>query len=511
MYMRRSLLSFTAGLPFIIAPTQAQDGGQLYTLYCSACHGADGNGATGGQFPPLAESPWVQGNAERAIKIVLHGLHGPVEVKGKTYNLEMPPQGAALPDDQIAAILTHVRASWGNKATAVSADQVKATRAATAARKEHWTAEELLKLHPLENAKPPVEKLISYYYKGSFQSMPDFSKLKPDAVEEEPLGLVDYSSYAKTDGFAMMWEGEIYTPDGKHEFYLDSDDGSRLFIDGQLICEIKAIGPAGRLVKKSVSLKKGMHKFRVEYFEFAGQEALSVGMKQQGSNGIKWFSKDKGNAQSKTWPEIMLAPAADRAVMYRNFIQGTSARGIGFGFPGEINMAYSADRFAPELLWTGQFIDAGHHWTDRGVGYEPPASEDVTRISNKLAYAFTEEAGTAWPATTTAAPNFRGYKLDSKGNPTFSVQIGNQRFLDSYSVVSGPTPALVRTIKPSGEAAKPVSLLLLSEHDLQAPTPQSFQAGKVKVEVEGGAVRYVAGHAILDLKNSAITIRYTWQ
>jgi mono/diheme cytochrome c family protein len=511
MYMRRLLPVLFLTAPISLAPLSAQDGGQLYTLYCSACHGADGNGATGGQFPPLAESAWVQGNAERSIKIVLHGLHGPVEVKGKTYNLEMPPQGAALPDDQIAAILTYVRASWSNKSTAVSADQVKATRTATAARKEHWTAEELLKLHPLENAKPPVENLISYYYKGSFQSMPDFSQLKPDAVEEEPMGLVDYSSYAKTDGFAMMWEGEIYTPDGKHEFYLDSDDGSRLFIDGQLICEIKAIGPAGRLVKKTIPLKKGMHKFRVEYFEFAGNEALSVGMKQQGSNGIKWFSKEKGSAQSKTWPEIMLAPAADRAVMYRNFIQGTSARGIGFGFPGEINMAYSADHFAPELLWPGNFIDAGRHWTDRGVGYEPPAGDGVTRISNKLAYAFTEEAASAWPSSTAAAPNFRGYKLDAKGNPTFSVQIGNQRFLDSYTVPSASSPTLVRTIKASGESGKPVSLLLLSEHDLQEQTPQSFKAGKVKVEVEGEALRYAAGHAILDLKNNAITIRYTWQ
>lgn len=102
-------------LPILIALTAAglaQDGGQLYTTYCSACHGADGKGATGGQFPPLAGSPWVQGDPNRAIKIVLHGLNGPVEVAGRTYNLEMPPQGAAIPDDQLAAILTHVRASW---------------------------------------------------------------------------------------------------------------------------------------------------------------------------------------------------------------------------------------------------------------------------------------------------------------------------------------------------------------------------------------------------------------
>src|SRR6476620_5852152 len=90
----------------LASPLLAQDGQQLYTLYCSACHGADGKGATGGAFPPLAESPYLAGDPDRAVKIVLKGLSGPVDVLGKTYNLEMPPQGAALPDDQIAAILT---------------------------------------------------------------------------------------------------------------------------------------------------------------------------------------------------------------------------------------------------------------------------------------------------------------------------------------------------------------------------------------------------------------------
>ncbi|MEN9991331.1 MAG: hypothetical protein RLZZ224_1033, partial [Verrucomicrobiota bacterium] len=264
--MRSLIYLFFGSLPLM-----AQDGGQLYGLYCSACHGADGKGATGGQFPPLAGSPWVQGNAERPIKIVLHGLHGPVDVNGKTYNLEMPPQGAALADDNIAAILTHVRKSWGNDSTPVSVEQVKSVRAATAQRQEHWTAEELLKLHPLENVKPVLSGLISYYYKGSFQKLPDFSKLKPDAVEEEPKGLIDYSSYANTDDFAMAWEGEFTVKEGgKHEFIIDSDDGSRLFIDGKALCDINSVGPMGRSKGKAVHLQPGQHKIRVEYFEYKG-------------------------------------------------------------------------------------------------------------------------------------------------------------------------------------------------------------------------------------------------
>lgn len=119
---------FTAG-------NAAQDGGQLYATYCSACHGTDGKGAAAGTFPPLAASPWLKGAPDRAIQVVLHGLEGPIQVLGKNYNLAMPPQGGTLPDDQIAAILTHVRKSWGNQESAVTPDQVKAIRAATAARK----------------------------------------------------------------------------------------------------------------------------------------------------------------------------------------------------------------------------------------------------------------------------------------------------------------------------------------------------------------------------------------
>ena len=179
------------------ATAPAQDGGQLFTLYCSACHGVDGKGAGDGAFPPLADSPWLTGDADRAIKVVLHGLTGPVQVAGKSYNLEMPPQGGSLPDDQIAAILTHVRSAWGNKAPAVSKDLVSKIRAATASRTEHWTAAEILKLHPLEEV-PPIADLISHVYTGNWSNFPNFASLKPDAVEEEHAGRISLGKLGKT-------------------------------------------------------------------------------------------------------------------------------------------------------------------------------------------------------------------------------------------------------------------------------------------------------------------------
>lgn len=108
---------------------------------CSACHQADGKGLAG-VYPPLAGSDWVTGDPNIPIAIVLHGMQGPVTVNGQQYNSLMAPLGS-LSDEQIAAILTYERASWGNSASAVTAAQVAQVRAATSSRTQPWTAAEV--------------------------------------------------------------------------------------------------------------------------------------------------------------------------------------------------------------------------------------------------------------------------------------------------------------------------------------------------------------------------------
>lgn len=104
------------------------DAGKIEYALCQACHGADGAGVPG-LAPPLAGSEWVVGPVENPIRITLRGLGGPIQVKGVDYNLPAPMMAVAhLSDQQIAAVLTYVRNSFGNSASAVTADQVKAFR-----------------------------------------------------------------------------------------------------------------------------------------------------------------------------------------------------------------------------------------------------------------------------------------------------------------------------------------------------------------------------------------------
>lgn len=101
--------------------------GRTQFIVCGACHGQNGEGTAAG--PPLAGSEWVNGPVENLIRIQLRGLQGPITVKGQTYNFPAPMAPLAYQtDEQIAAVLTYVRNSFGNSAPAVTAAQVTALR-----------------------------------------------------------------------------------------------------------------------------------------------------------------------------------------------------------------------------------------------------------------------------------------------------------------------------------------------------------------------------------------------
>ncbi|KAA6441120.1 c-type cytochrome [Dyadobacter flavalbus] len=135
---------------------------ELYTMgqeiyskegYCATCHQPDGKGLAASGFPPLAATNWVMGSDERLIKLALKGLLGPIEVNGKKYPGQVPmtPFGGLLKDEELAAVLTYVRNSFGNKGPAILPDKVTKVRAATENKKDFYSPDQLLKEHPMES------------------------------------------------------------------------------------------------------------------------------------------------------------------------------------------------------------------------------------------------------------------------------------------------------------------------------------------------------------------------
>jgi len=137
-----------AGAAAAVAVDPLVLGKNVYAQVCAACHQPTGLGLPPA-FPPLAGSEWVSGSEERLIRIVLHGLQGPIKVKGVEYVGAMPAAGPGsgynLSPEKVAAVLTYVRKEWGGIETPVAAAKVAEVRGKEGNR-QPWTAAELEKI-----------------------------------------------------------------------------------------------------------------------------------------------------------------------------------------------------------------------------------------------------------------------------------------------------------------------------------------------------------------------------
>lgn len=152
---------------------------------------------------------------------------------------------------------------------------------------------------------------------------------------------------------------------------------------------------------------------------------------------------------------ILLAPAG-RPVVYRNFLEGLSARGIAVGYPEKVNVAFDAEAMCLALIWHNDFIDAAKHWRGRGSGMQPPLGDHVLSLVRGVPLAVLPEDATPWPNAPAKEQGwrFRGYRLDAAGRPHFRYGIGSFSVEDApqpipADVAGTPDPVLHRTVTVS--------------------------------------------------------------
>jgi mono/diheme cytochrome c family protein len=139
--------------PKELTPEQILASGKRLYQTCAACHQANGLGVAG-VYPPLADSEWVTGSEERLIRVLLHGLNGPIQVKGNPYNGAMPAFGKVSgggynwSDEKIAHVLSYIRHDWGNNAEFITKEKVTEVLKAEGARAKPWTQDELAPFAP---------------------------------------------------------------------------------------------------------------------------------------------------------------------------------------------------------------------------------------------------------------------------------------------------------------------------------------------------------------------------
>ena len=130
-------------------------GKELYEreAYCGTCHQEQGQGLSASGYPPLRQAKWVNGSEDRLIKLTLKGIYGPISVLRRDYkgNVPMTPFEGLMTDEEVAAVLTYVRNSFGNRSSVISSERVKIIRDEIKDKKGFFTAEELLTVHPFED------------------------------------------------------------------------------------------------------------------------------------------------------------------------------------------------------------------------------------------------------------------------------------------------------------------------------------------------------------------------
>lgn len=130
---------------------------------------------------------------------------------------------------------------------------------------------------PAIKANNTLPGLLMKYYEGNWKKLPDFSSLnvvKSDVVTQVSLNNISH----RPDEFGVVMEGYVEISNkGLNTFYLNSDDGSKLYIDGQLVVDHdgdhSAIKKIGQII-----LLPGKHKIKIEYMELHGSQFLQAGM-----------------------------------------------------------------------------------------------------------------------------------------------------------------------------------------------------------------------------------------
>lgn len=303
-------------------------------------------------------------------------------------------------------------------------------------------------------------------YNGDFDKLPDFTKLTPHREGDVEDNLIQLKFDDYKNQYGVVYTGKLNAPKaGEYTFALASDDGARVLIDGKKILENDGIHPSSTLKEGKVKLTEGDHDVRVEYFQAAGQAELYVGWRGpefQPTPLSKWLHPGwKGGAVAKKKDNNTGMPlvVGQEPVIYRNFIAGAGNRGIAVGYPGGINIAWSAEQMNLALIWRGAFIDAARHWIDRGAGYQPPLGFDLLRPAGErsLPFAVRGSADGAWPELEkkkrAEGYEWKGYELDAKRFPTFSYTWHGVDVTDRFDTegdgVAGQGK-LIRTIKLSG-------------------------------------------------------------
>lgn len=373
----------------------------------------------------------------------------------------------------------------------------------------------------VETFKPGLSDLTFKAYKGDWNKLPDFGPLTPYKTGKAKK--LDIGVAETKEKFAMVWDATFTASKaGEYTFNLGSDDGSRLWIGDTLVCDADGIHPM-QIKTGKIKLEAGTYPIKVAYFEKGGQEEFYLGYKAPGKNEVNLSTGKKGGggAAAKGYP---ITPLAGEAVMYRNFVDGGGPRAIAVGLPEGFSYCYDANAMRLAMMWLGDFMDGAKHWNGRGQGFQPPAGDGVVTFEHGKGIAplaALPGADATWPtelqpgepANRPVGFRFRGYRLDTKRQPTFMYDMGETKVTDFIRVENIADASLTRTITLSGTRPDSPLFFDVAQGALSAEGAGFIMDDAAYITIEGAAASSIeAGRLVAAFgSGDSITIRYQWR
>jgi hypothetical protein len=269
-----------------------------------------------------------------------------------------------------------------------------------------------------------------YYEPEEVTTLPDFSQLEPASTGTIDSFLID-RIIKRDDNVAIQYSGEIQVPQsGDYIFHTISDDGTKLYIDDELV--VNNDGNHGALRKSGlINLKKGTYNLRVDYYNNTWGRSLRVLYQGPGMKYQTLVSAPLPKRQDEREP-ILLNPKSEPELL-RSFVMYNGEKrthAISVGDPEGVHFSIDLDNGALLKVWRGGFADVTNMWQGRGEAQTAVPQAAAPELSDGVLLAALPNSSAPYPGSPSADFKLEGYDIAPNGRPTFKYSLGGASISD---------------------------------------------------------------------------------
>jgi azurin len=268
----------------------------------------------------------------------------------------------------------------------------------------------------------PLKDLAFDYYEGSWSKLPRFDELTPKRSGKIKAGLVSLAPAQRGSHFALRFTGKLtVTEPGEYFFGLASDDGSKLWVDGELVIDNGGVHGVKRKVAK-VRLTRGTHELKLGYFQGGGGKALALAWRPvEGEARLLSEASGPFGGGGPSVGEFVLE-VSDRPRVVRAGMPQASPRALAVGLPGGVHGCFEVKGGYMRYGWQGAFVDvAPERGSGRGRG-----GKTIKVLGEQFDLGAARQPLRFGPKDEEVGYTFRGYRLTESG-PVFMYRLNGTR------------------------------------------------------------------------------------